>query len=54
MPVDKPIMRPKKMMRTAVPSVAQENIDDFDEDILTKPLNIMEGKELFYWAIRHS
>ncbi|XP_045466308.1 dynactin subunit 4 isoform X2 [Harmonia axyridis] len=42
LPEDKPLMKPKNTVKIATPSKAEENIDDFDEDILTKPLNLME------------
>lgn len=44
-PEDKPLMKPKNTFEMASPSIAQETFDDFNEDILTKPLNMMECKE---------
>ncbi|XP_044757994.1 dynactin subunit 4 isoform X2 [Coccinella septempunctata] len=42
LPEDKPLMKPKNTVKMVTPSIAEENIYDFNEDILTKAINIME------------
>ncbi|KAL3277566.1 hypothetical protein HHI36_012909 [Cryptolaemus montrouzieri] len=42
LPEDKPILKLKNAVKMVTPSIAQEDIDDFDEEVLTKSINLLE------------